>query len=542
MENAVFSDEESLFCDEVTRAVYKNFGISYLYPWQRIVISNILDSVSITKPDSRSEEQSDLFYYGRQIVLLPTGAGKSLCFMTPALFLKGPTLIIYPLLALMSDQKRRIDEAKLSCAVFMGGQSPQEREENFKLLENNAPFIIANPEVLQNKTLLSRLKNFNIQHIAIDEAHCVSEWGDSFRPAYLSLGEIIAFLDPPAVTAFTATASPSVLSRVSEVLFGGTVHLVRGASDRPNIHYTVIKTGSKKQKLLALLKTCRRPLLVFCGTREASENISREIALLYGRDIVRFYHAGLSRQEKTQIEQWFYSRQNAILCCTCAYGMGVDKKDIRTVIHYAPSPTAEAYIQEAGRAARDGGIGNAILLWSLSDFCAAKGFPQGSRERVLLDFAESKTCRRQVLLNALGAEEVACDGCDVCWRKKEAPFAKDIKTILRKVYANRKVFDRQSLADFLQKEFNDFALKIHKCATWDYDDVQDLIFQALESKLLLECDFPWKNKIDISSEGKSLLMKEKQTQRIRNANFIQRKPFLQGILFPQVHFEQAQTF
>ena len=206
-------DSPENFCDDdidyVTKAAQDAFGITYLFPWQRIVIANILDASSWKKQsfsgDLREEPPKN------QIVLLPTGAGKSLCFLTPALILPGATLVLYPLLALMADQKRRIDEGGLESVIFRGGQTLEEREENFKQIKNGARIILANPEVLQNKNLITRLKECNISHIAIDEAHCVSEWGDSFRPAYLTLGKIIKELDVPVVTAFTATASPEVL-------------------------------------------------------------------------------------------------------------------------------------------------------------------------------------------------------------------------------------------------------------------------------------------------------------------------------------------
>lgn len=292
-----------------------------------------------------TEEEESLFYRGRQIVLLPTGAGKSLCFLTPALLLKGPTLVIYPLLALMADQKRRMDSGGIESVIFRGGQSPQEREENFAKIKKGAKIIIANPEVLQNKSIVKELAACKIQHIAIDEAHCVSEWGDSFRPAYLTLGKIIEELDCKTVTAFTATASPQVLDRVSQVLFGGQSHIVRSDADRSNIRYNVIYAAAKKRLAFRLAVTEQKPLLIFCGTRAKSEDMARELALYMGCDKVKFYHAGLEKAEKTATEEWFFNKSDAVLCCTCAYGMGVDKKDIKTVIHLESPPTAESYLQ-----------------------------------------------------------------------------------------------------------------------------------------------------------------------------------------------------
>ncbi|UKI54075.1 MAG: ATP-dependent DNA helicase RecQ [Treponema sp.] len=262
--------------------------------------------------------------------------------------------------------------------------------------------------------LTGRLKEYGISHIAIDEAHCVSEWGDTFRPAYLELGKILRTLDVPVVTAFTATASPEVLARISDVLFNGEAHIVRSESDRPNIHYYVKKVASKKAAALVLAKTEARPMIIFCGTRSRTEDMAQELNTAFGAETAKFYHAGMERGEKTKIEEWFFSRKDAVLCATCAYGMGVDKKDIHTVVHLDPPQTAEAYIQEAGRGGRDGSVANAILLWNFEDSLRFAEFPSGSRKAALREFAGTKSCRRQVLLDALGAEQAVCSGCDIC--------------------------------------------------------------------------------------------------------------------------------
>lgn len=334
--------------DFVTQTAYNSFGIKYLYPWQRLVVANILEAYEYQKNISDYEEvrdEDDSFCKGRQIVLLPTGAGKSLCFQLPALILDGPTLVIYPLLALMSDQQRRMQEGCLRSVIFRGGQSREERRENFRLIGEGSQIILANPEVLQSEELLEELKSVNIKHIAIDEAHCCSEWGDSFRPAYLGLGKVIKTLNPPMITAFTATASPKVLSRVSEILFESQAHIVRSDSDRQNIHYFVRYASAKKKEALYLAKTEAHPMIIFCGTRDKTEDMAKELNLCFGPGSARFYHAGMEKAEKDETEKWFYESKDGVLCATCAYGMGIDKKDIKTVVHIEASPTAEAYIQ-----------------------------------------------------------------------------------------------------------------------------------------------------------------------------------------------------
>ena len=320
--------EEAIYDDDfVAKAALESFGIKYLFPWQRLVIANILEAyeyhskINLLSDSERlafERDNADSFCKGRQIVLLPTGAGKSLCFQVPALLFDGPSLIIYPLLALMTDQQRRMEEGSLRSVTFRGGQSEEERNCNFEKIRNGAKIILANPEVLCNDDLVRSLKELGIVHVAIDEAHCVSEWGDSFRPAYLELGKVIKELNPPVVTAFTATASPLVLERVSEILFGGQAHVVRSESDRQNIHYFVRQAVSKKKEALFLAKTELHPMIIFCGTRNNCEDMARELNVCFGHGTSKFYHAGLEKSEKEAVEKWFYESKDGILCATCA--------------------------------------------------------------------------------------------------------------------------------------------------------------------------------------------------------------------------------
>lgn len=489
--------------DSVTFAAAKAFGITYLFPWQRIVIQNILDAAELNEKGlevkkeleselEQEEQKSATLNNGRQIVLLPTGAGKSLCFLTPALLLKGPTLVLYPLLALMSDQKRRMDEGNMKSVIFKGGQTPEEREENFRQLENGARIILANPEVLQSKELVQRLAKAGISHIAIDESHCVWEWGSTFRPAYLTLGNIIKELGVKVVTAFTATASPEVLTKISEVLFDGNAHIVRSDGDRPNIHYHVINTCSKKRTAFRLALTLPKPLIIFCGTRKKSEDMARELSIYYGEDKVKFYHAGLERDEKDFVEKWFYPKPDGILCCTCAFGMGVDKKDIKTVIHLEPSPTAESYIQEAGRGGRDGSIANAYLLWSPQDSQRYEKFEIGSRERVLKTFAESTSCRREVLLNALGDSLTYCDGCDICENGAPPPPAAEETQALDFIRKNKKLLTKEQLEQSLLNQLNQGDRKFFNKNIWDDGDTQEILSQLKADKKIRLCRWPWK--------------------------------------------------
>ena len=546
-ENLKIDADEIIRDDPAGIAAFENFGIKYLYPWQRLVIANIMDAAS-------GENQEVL---GKQIVLLPTGAGKSLCFQIPALLLQGPTLVIYPLLALMNDQYRRMIEGGMKCVIFRGGQSEEEREANFKEIENGAKIIITNPEVLSNQKLLERLSECNICHVAIDEAHCVSEWGDSFRPLYLELGNVLKKLAVPVVTAFTATASPEVLSRIAEVLFEGEAHIVRSESDRPNIHYYVKKVSAKKTAALILAKTEQRPMIIFCGSRSRTEDMAQELNTAYGEGTAKFYHAGLEREEKNEVEEWFFKQKNAVLCATCAYGMGVDKKDIHTVVHLDPPLTAEAYIQEAGRGGRDGSVANAILLWSQEDSLRFAQFPSNSRNAALRHFALDNSCRRQILLDSLGAEEAVCSGCDICdaasavknkrnvlflkqkdflyksrrlrsicnlYRESKIPVVpkvmpagnliSDTEIAYNIISLADKYFTPETLEPVLLSILNNFTLPLIGLCVWEHSSYS-FILEALKSERRIKIlGWPWENRITIEVGRKTLFAKIRKIIRV----------------------------
>lgn len=397
--------------DPVTAFARSRFGIDYLLPYQRLVVANILES---------SEKDAEPL---KQIILLPTGFGKSLCFQLPALLLTRPTVVVYPLLALMEDQKRRLESMGISCAVFRGGQTDLERKSAEGLVESGeARIIITNPECLNSVRVMDFLRRVKPIHLAIDEAHCVSEWGETFRPSYLELGSVIDELSPPALSAFTATASPAVLDAVSRILFrGSSFRVVEGNPDRPNIHYSVALTLCKEHSLERLARSMPRPLIVFCSSREGTRMTARMLSERLGESEIRFYHAGLERWEKKRIEEWFFSSDQGILVSTCAYGMGVDKKNIRSVIHVDIPPSVEAYLQEAGRAGRDGLPSRAVLIHvpGQARLDTRETDPlRRERFQALVDYAESSEgCRREKLLALLGVpveNRSACSGCDRC--------------------------------------------------------------------------------------------------------------------------------
>lgn len=540
-DNPIFDTQ--LKKDEISICAKNIFGISSLFPWQRLAISNILDGVNEAEKNTLSAkndnyedyanaQKSNIFFdknsnnennnaktteqkemgtsdfnqLSRQIILLPTGAGKSLCFQVPAILLPTPTLVVYPLLALMSDQVRRLKECGINPVLLQGGQTSKERSEalfrikNFEDPENGVKLIIANPEILQNEKILSTLEKVQISHFAIDEAHCVSEWGESFRPSYLKLKDVINRIKPKAITAFTATASEDILERVSNILFDGNAHVVRGATDRPNIYYYVKPCRVKYPALLQVISKEKKPIVVFASTREGTERIASFLKYSFNHDNVRFYHAGLERAEKDKTEKWFNVADDGILVATCAWGMGVDKKNIRTVVHFEVPLTTEAYVQEAGRGGRDGKLSKAILLWSHEDLYRLKnqkGISKSRAER-LIEYATAKTCRRRILLKTLGdvnassnyaeMRNVHCTGCDVCDNVAEMQ-ALDERYILNFIRENKKVYTQQEFVEYLQQIL----------VFWCPKDLNKLL-QILKSegKIVESNSLFWKRKLKIA--------------------------------------------
>ena len=395
--------------DPLNALAAQHLGIAYLYPYQRLVISNLLEGRN-------------------QIVVLPTGSGKSVCFMFPAAVLQGVTLVVLPLLALLEDLYRRMTAAGLEVAVLRGGQSRSERAAALEWIgSRRARLVLTTPEAALGERLLAAMvAAATIEHLVVDEAHCISQWGDTFRPAYLRLGELVEALRPRLLTAFTATATPPVLRRMREVLFpDGGAHLVAGNPDRPNIRYAVAPTAAPLRRLTELVATCPRPLIMFARSRRGVEALCWQLRRRLPEVDCRFYHAGLNAAERKRLERWFLTSDDGALMATSAYGMGVDKPNIRTVVHQELPDSVEAYLQETGRAGRDGRASQAILLayqpHGFPTAGAAAGTPaphDAQRQLALRGYAaNSATCRRAQLLRFFHREQEECAGCDVCDRE-----------------------------------------------------------------------------------------------------------------------------
>jgi len=488
------------YLDEAVKSL---FGLSYLFPYQKLVITNILEAAEAY---DRSHEDSDRTAAGRQIVILPTGAGKSLCFQLPAMMIEGITLVIYPILSLMADQQRRLEEKGFSPVTIRGGQSKDERDEIWQKLESGeVRFIIANPEVLLTAQVKERMAKIKIRHIVIDEAHCVSEWGESFRPSYLEIGSIINDLNPPLVTAFTATASSPVLEKIKKYIFSDSeINQIVGNPDRPNIYYAAMGCINRDLAVRDLLLINKRPAIVFCSSRPGTEKLAhylRNELKEMGHDWhneIRFYHAGLSKEEKKAAENWLLKNTEAVLVSTCAFGMGVDKADVRTVIHRDCPPSVEAYLQESGRAGRDGEQSKAYILWGPDDDKSLARCKDTERARfsTLLNYArDNEHCRRHALLALLNydsggevPETICCDVCNPPDNKNAANYIREEMSVLEFIKRNKRRFTFDQAASALA----DTNIR------WSQKEASRVLGYLIETKKLKRLNhFPWKEKITL---------------------------------------------
>jgi ATP-dependent DNA helicase RecQ len=301
------------------------------------------------------------------LAVMPTGAGKSLTYQLPAIMQSGLTLVISPLIALMKDQVDALKAKKISAAMLNSSQTP---EEQTLILENLASLsmLYLAPERLRTPSLLKILKQIKITRLVIDEAHCVSSWGHDFRPDYLALGEFRKNLGNPPVTALTATATKHVQDDIVKVLeMNKTKRIVTGF-DRTNLSYRVTKVpgeSAKKEALQLLLERLPRPGLVYVGTRKEAEELSAFVTSLGIK--CSHYHGAREAHERDAVQDAFMSGKLEVVIATNAFGMGVDKANVRFVIHYRLPGTVEAYYQEAGRAGRDGKNSRCVLLYDTQD-------------------------------------------------------------------------------------------------------------------------------------------------------------------------------
>lgn len=323
------------------------WGYDSFRPLQEDVISTVLDGKDV-------------------LALMPTGGGKSLCYQVPAMAQEGMCLVISPLIALMKDQVENLRRKSITAFAIYSGMSRKEVIQTFKVAtESNCKFLYVSPERLETPLFKEYLPGLNITLIAVDEAHCVSQWGYDFRPPYLRIAALREELPNVPILALTASATPAVQTDICQKLEFDKPGIFRQSFERPNLSYSTFKVDSKINKIIEILRKVPGTSIVYCKSRKRTKEISDLLRLQ--QISADHYHAGLVQEERSKKQEAWIQNKTRVIVCTNAFGMGIDKPDVRTVIHADVPDCLENYYQEAGRAGRDGKKSFAVLLYDERD-------------------------------------------------------------------------------------------------------------------------------------------------------------------------------
>jgi len=440
------------------RGIYKTskealkavFGYDSFRPGQESVINAVLE--------------------GRDILaVMPTGAGKSLCYQVPAMLLSGITLVISPLISLMQDQVNALNEAGVDAAFINSSLSEKELNDTFKnAYKGHYKIIYVAPERLMSEGFISFAKSIEISMITVDEAHCISQWGQDFRPSYMDIAEFINILGKrPIISAFTATATQNVREDIICSLGLSDPYFLVTGFDRENLFFQVDKPQNKERFILDYIERHRGESgIIYCATRK---NVDSLYTLLRKQHIsVARYHAGMSNEERKQMQDDFVFDYTSIVIATNAFGMGIDKSNVRFVIHYNMPSSMENYYQEAGRAGRDGLNSECILLFSPQDIIINRFLLEHKdfsdidpidattiRERdikrlqIMEGYCYTTECLRNYILKYFGEDpKKPCDDCGNCLRQFETlDMTNEAKKIINCIYESRGRYGKNIIMD-----------------------------------------------------------------------------------------------
>lgn len=393
----------------ITELLQKYWGYTSFLPHQEEVITSVLNG-------------------NDTLAVMATGAGKSLCYQLPALFLGGVTIVISPLISLMKNQVDDLNERGINAAAYNSSLEYHERTQVERDLVNNTlRLLFISPEKCMQPNFLNFISQFPVHLIAVDEAHCISEWGHNFRPEYHQLSSLKQHFPSVPIIALTATATSAVREDIVAQLQLSDVHEYIGSFNRHNLHYRVVPKRKPFNFILDYIEQHPDSSgIIYCFSRKETDDLSE--ALVEHGYMACAYHAGLPDEFRKKVQEAFLKDEVRIICATVAFGMGIDKPDVRYVIHYDLPKSVEAYYQETGRAGRDGQPSECILLYNRADNWKVRSLIERDEQdqhqmriafkklQEMVDYCETNSCRRKYLLSYFGEEYPGetCGSCDVC--------------------------------------------------------------------------------------------------------------------------------
>lgn len=509
---------------ELTANLKTHFGFDTFKGNQEAIIQNVLDG-------------KDTF------VLMPTGGGKSLCYQLPSLILEGTAIVISPLIALMKNQvdaMRNFSEED-GVAHFINSSLSKQAIDQVKtdILNGKTKLLYVAPESLTKEDNIEFLKQLKISFYAVDEAHCISEWGHDFRPEYRRIRPIINDIGQAPVIALTATATPKVQHDIQKNLgmLGATVF--KSSFNRSNLFYEVRqKSNSIDKDIIKYIRAQNgKSGIIYCLSRKKVEELA-ETLRVNGISVLP-YHAGMDSAQRTQNQDKFLMEKVQIIVATIAFGMGIDKPDVRFVIHYDMPKSLEGYYQETGRGGRDGGEGKCIAYYAYKDLDKLRKFMQGKPvaeqeigNQLLLEtqaYAESSVCRRKLLLHYFGEEyqQEKCGSCDNCMKPKKTSEGQELLClILETIQSVREKFKAEHVVDILKgNETSDIKSYQHDelenfGAASDEDEkfLQAIIRQAMIAGFVTK-DIENYGLLKLTHEGKAYMKKPTTFPVVKDNDF-----------------------
>ena len=465
--------------EEAKQILKKYFGYDNFRPGQDIIIEHILNKQDV-------------------LGIMPTGAGKSICYQVPAMLLDGVTIVISPLISLMKDQVDSLNEIGIPATFINSSLSTSEYYQTIENIKYNFYKIIyVAPERLNSETFINLLNSLNISMVTIDEAHCVSQWGHDFRPSYREIANVILNLSKrPIVSAFTATATEIVKEDIINLLHLNSPYTLVTGFDRKNLTFKVENSNNKLEFINKFLKD--HPYesgIIYCSTRKDVDKLHNELSK-EGYSVTK-YHAGMSESKRSESQNDFTFDKCQIMIATNAFGMGIDKSNIRFVIHYNMPKDIESYYQEAGRAGRDGAPAECILLFSRSDIVTNKFLIETipnqdhtneyKKLNYIIDYCNTDKCLRKYILEYFGenVEYEKCDNCSSCLSQIETTdITQDSQKILSCIKRMNQNFGSNTITDVLKGSNTQKIRQYHfdSLSTYgimkDYtkDTIKDLIY------------------------------------------------------------------